>query len=143
MQAECDPGSYASALAALRAKCPAYVPKDRWCQGIADATAFISKWGAQAHACGWTAGELIGLHPVPERPRPSYRRLSRYDETGLIWLLRGRAVGRSDGDRGGDPGRHWRPVYRKLNEPALGPVGDSLDDLGRSYEPSPSHPLSW
>jgi len=25
-------------------------------------------------------------------PAPSYRRLSRYDQTGLIWLLRGRLV---------------------------------------------------
>ena len=25
-------------------------------------------------------------------PAPSYRRLSRYDQTGLIWLLRGRPV---------------------------------------------------
>ena len=35
MQAECDPGSYAFALAALRATCPAYVPDDRWRQAIA------------------------------------------------------------------------------------------------------------
>ena len=92
MQAECDPGSYASALAALRAKCPAYVPEDRWRQAIADATAFISKWGAQAQAFGWTARELFGLHTPPERPAANYSRLSRYDETGLIWLLRGRPV---------------------------------------------------
>ena len=34
----------------------------------------------------------IGLHTPPERPHPSYRRLSRYDCTGLIWLLEGRPV---------------------------------------------------
>jgi hypothetical protein len=60
MQAECDPGSYASALATLRAKCPAFVPEDRWQQAIADATAFTSQWGAQAQAFGWTARELFG-----------------------------------------------------------------------------------
>jgi hypothetical protein len=35
---------------------------------------------------------LFGLHTPPERPHPSYRRLSRYDETGLVWLLQGRPV---------------------------------------------------
>ena len=83
---------YASALAALRAKCPAYVPEDRWRQAIADATAFLAKWDAQAHAFGWTGQELFGLHTAPERPAANYSRLSRYDETGLIWLLRGRPV---------------------------------------------------
>ena len=39
---------YVSALAALRANCPAYVPEDRWRRAITDATAFISEWGAQA-----------------------------------------------------------------------------------------------
>jgi hypothetical protein len=55
--AECGP--YASALAALRAKCPAYVPEDRWRQAIADATTFATTWGAEAQAFGWTAPELF------------------------------------------------------------------------------------
>jgi len=42
------PTSYASALAVLRADCPAYLVEDRCRKGIADATAFMSKWGAQA-----------------------------------------------------------------------------------------------
>jgi hypothetical protein len=90
-QTEHDANPYASALAALRA-CPVYVPEDRWRQAIADATSFISEWGGQAQAFGWTARELFGLHTPPERPTANYRRLSRYDETGLIWLLRGRPV---------------------------------------------------
>ena len=57
-----------------------------------DATAFTSKWGAQAQAFGWTARELFGLHTPPERPHPTYSRLGRLDHTGLIWLLRGRPV---------------------------------------------------
>ena len=40
-----DPGSYASALAVLRANCPAHVPEDRWHQAIVDATVFTPKWG--------------------------------------------------------------------------------------------------
>jgi hypothetical protein len=89
---ERNPGPYASALAALRAKCPDYVPEDRWRQAIADATAFSSKWATQAHAFGWTERELFGLHPVPEQPAANFSRLSRLDDTGLIWLLRGRPV---------------------------------------------------
>jgi hypothetical protein len=41
-------------------------------------------------ALGWTELDLFGLHEPPEKP--SYRRLSRYDQTGLIWLLQGRPV---------------------------------------------------
>ena len=85
---QCDPGSYASALAALRAICPAYVSEDRWHQAVADATAFTS----EAQALGWMEHELFGIHPVPEQPAANYSRLSRLDETGLIWLLRGRLV---------------------------------------------------
>ena len=80
----------------------------------------------QAEVLGWTAKHLFGLHKLPNQPHPSYSRLSRYDETGLIWLLGGREVvalteataviQSSTGDR-----RHYKP--------ALGPVGDSLDDL--------------
>lgn len=89
---ERDPGSYASALAAFRANCPACVPEDRWHQAISDATAFTFKWGAQAQALGWTERDLFGLYPVPEQPTANYSRLSRLDEMGLIWLRRGQPV---------------------------------------------------
>jgi hypothetical protein len=87
-----DASPYAPALRALCAKCPAYVPEDRWHQAIADATAFISKWGADARTFGWAEHELFGLHPAPERPVANYSRLSRVDDLGLVWLLRGRPV---------------------------------------------------
>ena len=54
---------YASALAELRAKCPAYLPEDRWHQALADATTFATKWGAEAQAFGWAERELFGLQP--------------------------------------------------------------------------------
>jgi hypothetical protein len=130
MQAKCNPGSYASALAALRANCPAYVPGDRWRRAIADATAFISKWGGQAQALSWTARELFGLHTPPERPLASYRRLARYDETGLVWLLRGRTVIALTETIAAIQGATAVLTYRKLNKPALGPLGDSVDDMG-------------
>jgi hypothetical protein len=95
-----------------------------------DGRRFLAQWGEQAHALGWSARDLFGLHKPPERPRPNYNRLSRYDDTGLVWLLRGRevvaltaataAIASSTGSI---------TTYRRHNKPALGPVGDSLDDL--------------
>jgi hypothetical protein len=121
---------YAYALAALRATCPVCVPEDRWCQAIADATSFISEWGGQAQAFGWTVRELFGLHTPPEEPPASYERLARYDETGLIWLLRGRPVIALTVSTAAIHGATAILTYRKLNKPAFGPLGDSLDDMG-------------
>jgi hypothetical protein len=83
---------FGRALAALESRCPDLVPPARWQQAIADGRAFLAKWGWQAEALGWTAGELFGLHQPPAKPHPSYSRLSRFDETGIIWLLDGRRV---------------------------------------------------
>jgi hypothetical protein len=121
---------YASALAVLRATCPGYVPEDRWRQAMADATSFISEWGGQAQSFGWTARGLFGLHSPPERPAANYSRLSRYDETGLIWLLRGRPIIALTVTTAAIQGATAVLTYRKLNKPALGPFGDSLDDTG-------------
>jgi hypothetical protein len=120
---------YASALATLRATCPVYVPEDRWRQAIADAMSFISEWGGQAQAFGWTARELFGLHSPPERPAANYSRLSRYDETGLIWLLQGRPVVALTETTAAIKGTTAVLTYRKSNKPALGPLGDSLVDM--------------
>jgi hypothetical protein len=54
------------------------VDPERWAQAISDAETFLAVWGAQARLLGWTARELFGLHPVPERPAPTFRRLSRF-----------------------------------------------------------------
>jgi hypothetical protein len=91
-QAERDAAPYASSLAALRAKCPAFVSEDRWRQANTDASAFATKWGAEAQTFGWTEPELFGLHPVPKQPAANCDRLARLDDMGLIWLLRGRPV---------------------------------------------------
>jgi hypothetical protein len=55
---------YAAALAALRAKCPAYVPEDRWRQAVADTTTFVSEWGAEAQGLDWPEHALFGPHPT-------------------------------------------------------------------------------
>jgi hypothetical protein len=83
---------YARTAAALRERCPDFVEPDRWLRAVADAEVFLPQWGKQAAALGWRPADLFGLHNVPDAPAPSYRRLSRYDQTGLIWLLLGRPV---------------------------------------------------
>jgi hypothetical protein len=119
-----------AAIEALERRCPAYVEHDRWRQAIDDAHRFLSRWGSQAEARGWTVRDLFGLAPAPDNPRPSYRRLSRYDETGLIWLLRGRQVrALTEGTAAIESPTGAVTVYRRHNKPALGPLGDSLEDL--------------
>jgi hypothetical protein len=77
-------GLYTAAVAALRSQCPELVGSHRWRQAVEDATAFLSSWGTQAQAFGWTVHELFGLHPTAQ--------LSRYNAMGLVWLLQGRPV---------------------------------------------------
>jgi hypothetical protein len=114
----------------LERRCPAYVQHDRWRQAINDARRFFSEWGNRADTLGWTARDLLGLHQVPEQPRPNYDRLSRYDETGLIWLLGGRPIVALTGHAASiQQASGAITVYRKSNKPAFGPVGDSLDHL--------------
>jgi len=121
---------YGEVIAKLRSRCPDHIEHDHWQQAIQDADNFLARWGTQAHALGWTARELFGLHTVPLRPSLNYSRLSRYDETGLIWLLRGRAVVALTEATAIIQGVTGHLVYRKQDKPALGPLGDSLDDFG-------------
>jgi hypothetical protein len=127
MQAARDP--YASALATLRAECPAYVDATDWQQAIEDAHRFVTQWGKQAEDLGWAPADLFGLHTPPEKPRPNYRRLARYDQTGLIWLLHGRRVVELTKDKAVIETPTGTVAYRRYNKPALGPLGDSLDDF--------------
>jgi hypothetical protein len=83
---------YADALDQLESGCPDYVEAERWRQCVLDAQQFLGEWGDKALALGWDSGDLFGLHMPPAKPRPSYSRLSRYDCTGLLWLLQGRRV---------------------------------------------------
>jgi len=126
--AEFEQGYYRDAMAGLRSKCPELVEPDRWQQAIHDATSFLATWGAQAHALGWTARELFGLHPLPTHPAATYRRLSRYDETGLIWLLHGRPVVALTETEAAILGHSGATVtYRRCNELARGRLDESCD----------------
>jgi hypothetical protein len=69
---------------ALEVRCPEQVELRRWQQAVDDGWRFLSSWGEQAAALGWSDHDLFALHPVaPE---------ARYDTMGLVWLLRGRPV---------------------------------------------------
>jgi hypothetical protein len=120
---------YDEVIAKLRSSCPDHVDPERWRHAVQDADRFVAGWGKQARAVGWTDHELFGLHNVPERPAATYRRLSRYDQTGLIWLLHGRPVIALTDTTATIQGAAAIVTYRKLNKPALGPVGDSLDEF--------------
>jgi hypothetical protein len=123
--------SYQHVLAVLESRCPDHVDVERWNRAVADGKRFIGLWGEQASSLRWTNRDLFGLHAPPEQPRPSYRRLSRYDATGLCWLLQGREVIALTEATATirNPVTGTITVFRKDNRPALGPLGDSLDDF--------------
>lgn len=85
-------GRFGRTLGVLTSRCPDHVNVGRWQQAVEDGKRFLARWGEQAEALGWTARDLFGLAQVPDKSHPSYRRLSRYDQTGLVWLLESRAV---------------------------------------------------
>jgi hypothetical protein len=122
-------GTYSQALAALRAECPVYVDAADWQQAIEDGHRLVTQWGKQAEALGWAPADLFGLHIPPEKPAPNYRRLCRYDQTGLIWLLQGRRVVELTKDIALIETANGTVAYRRYNKPALGPLGDSLDEF--------------
>ena len=121
---------YSKVTAALSERCPDLVEEQRWLNAVADATIFLRQWGHQALGLGWTPRDLFGLADVPDRPGPNYQRLSRYDQMGLIWILQGRPVVALTKDTALIQTANGTVSYRRYNKPALGPLGDSLDDMG-------------
>jgi hypothetical protein len=87
------------AFSAIECRCPDHIDVADWQHAVDDGRKFLIQWGEQAEALGWTAEDLFGLHDPPEQPGPTYRRLSRYDVIGLIWLLHGRPVVALTADR--------------------------------------------
>jgi hypothetical protein len=62
-----------------------------WKQAVEDGRRFLARWGEQAEAWDGRRPTCSGSRRAGQA-RPEYRRLSRYDDSGLIWLLRGRPV---------------------------------------------------
>jgi hypothetical protein len=122
---------YRRTFAHLQLQPPALVDVARWQRCVRDGSKFLARWGEQAESLGWSSADLFGLHMPPAKPHPSYNRLSRYDCTGLVWLLEGREVLALTADTASvrNPKTGTVTVFRKNNRPALGPLGDSLDDL--------------
>jgi hypothetical protein len=119
-------GRFGRTLEALETRCPNYIAANHWQQAVEDGRRFLAQWGAQAEALGWTPRELFGLASVPDKPGPSYRRLSRYDETGLIWLLRGRPVLALTESTAAIESRTGAvTIYRRYRRPARG-QGENL-----------------
>lgn len=63
---------------------PKGITTPRWRQFIQDAEHFMTDWAEKAHALGWTAVDVFGLHPKA----PAHRA----DAAGLIWLLNGHEI---------------------------------------------------
>jgi hypothetical protein len=125
-------GRFGRTFQELERRCPEYVEAADWQQAVEDSRRFLAQWSEQALALGWTSRDLFGLHTPPDEPRSSYRRLSRYDCTGLVWLLRGRpVVALTEGTAAIRSTTGNVTKYRKHDKPALGPLGDSLGDTER------------
>jgi hypothetical protein len=96
-----------------------------------DAESFVTRWGERAATLDWIANDLFGLAVIPERPTANFQRLSRYDQTGLLWLLQGRnVVALTEKMAAIENPSGAITVYRRHNKPAIGPLGDSLGDMG-------------
>jgi hypothetical protein len=121
---------FAHDFTAIERRCPEYIDQGPWQRAVEDGRRFLAQWGYQASALGWTGEELFGLHTPPASPHPSYNRLSRYDCTGLVWMLNGNpVVALTTGTACIQHKSGSITIYRKFNKPGLGPVGDSLDDF--------------
>jgi hypothetical protein len=124
-------GRFCRTFQKLERRCPEHIGVADWQRAVEDGRRFLAQWGEQAEALGWSARDLFGLATIPDKPAPNYRRLSRYDETGLIWLLQGRQVVALTTDTAAvEKPSGAVTVYWRHDKPALGPVGDTLDDLG-------------
>jgi hypothetical protein len=82
----------AAALTDLERRCPDHIEAGRWQHAVEDGRRFLVQWGAAAEHLGWTAADIFGLPPVPPNPHPSWQRLTRIDQLGLVWLTHGRPV---------------------------------------------------
>src|SRR5262249_46619913 len=123
---------FSRTLRVLESRCPSHIDVARWQQCVEDGRAFLAKWSSQAEALGWTSADLFGLYTPPDKPHPSYNRLRRYDYNDLCWLMEGRSVTVLSENSAliENPATGTTTLFRKNHRPALGPLGDSLDDIG-------------
>ena len=105
---------------------------------------FLSRQAGHPGTCArMDVPRAVRSASAPHRPAATYHRLARYDATGLIWLLQGCVVVARTENEAAIQGGGGVVVYRKHGKPALGPLGDSLSDMGARYgtlPPSPNSP---
>ncbi|OPH84129.1 hypothetical protein [Nitrobacter vulgaris] len=79
------PPEWLAILAGLKERAsPDWMMPDRWEVLLHDADRFLGRWSSTAHAMGWTALDLFGVHPTqPAR---------RVDVMGLLLLVQGGEV---------------------------------------------------
>jgi hypothetical protein len=112
---------YRRTYAHLQLRPPAYIPEDRWRMAIEDGRAFLHRWGEHSQALNWSSADLFSLAPVPAKPHPSYRRLSRYDCTGLVWRLEGRpVVALTESTAAIENATGNITIYRRFHKPSYG-----------------------
>jgi hypothetical protein len=122
---------YRRTFAHLQLRPAELIPVERWQEAVEDGRRFLATWERQAGAFGWDPADLFGLHTPPANPHPSYRRLSRYDQTGLVWVLQGRDVIALTEATATirNPATGSLTTYRRFNNPALGPNGGDVFDI--------------
>jgi hypothetical protein len=126
-------GRFGRSFRELEQRCPDLIDCADWQQAIEGARHFLAQWSEQAENLGWTSRDLFGLAPAPDKPGANFQRLSRYDLTGLIWLLRGDpVVALTETTAAVRHATGHITTYRRFHKPAFGPLGDSLDDMGPS-----------
>jgi hypothetical protein len=81
-----------ASLAALERRPPDHIEAADWQRAVEDGYRFLIQWGKRATALGWVDPDVFRLPPVPPNPHPSWRRLARVDQLGLVWLTQGRPV---------------------------------------------------
>jgi hypothetical protein len=81
-----------AALTTLERDRPDHIDAADWQHAVEDGRRFLVQWGEDAERLGWTAADIFGFPPVPESPHPSWRRMARIDQLGLIWLMHSRPV---------------------------------------------------
>jgi hypothetical protein len=81
-----------ASLFALEHRCPDHIEAADWQHALEDGRRFLIQWGQWATALGWLEPDVFSLPPVPSNPHPSWQRLARVDQLGLVWLTQGRRV---------------------------------------------------
>jgi hypothetical protein len=127
-----------AALTALERRRPDHIKAADWQHAVEDGRRFVVQWGEQASALGWTATDIFALPPIPENPHPSWQRLSRVDQLGLIWTLHGMPVTALTAEAatieipGGNSLRFYRPPPLTADN---GDNGDNGTDKGATPLP--------